>query len=71
MEKLLAQLKAVVIQTGKALLDGYADTARPANNTEMGTVGRRLDELVTGILKPVLAEIRPEARWAGKEQEAW
>jgi len=35
----------------------------------MGAAGRRLDELVTGILKPALAEIRPGARWVGEEQE--
>ncbi|GAA2641657.1 inositol monophosphatase family protein [Paractinoplanes durhamensis] len=69
MEKLLDQVTAVVIQAGRKLLEGYAETARPANKAEMAVAGRRLDELVTGIVKPGLADIRPEARWAGEEQE--
>lgn len=69
MDKLLDQVQAVVVQAGGQLLDGYAVTARPANKAEMGTAGRRLDDLVTGILRPALAEIRPEARWVGDEQE--
>lgn len=69
MEKLLEQVTAVVRLAGKKLLDGYAVTARPANKGEMATAGRRLDDLVTGILKPALVEIRPAARWIDDEQE--
>jgi myo-inositol-1(or 4)-monophosphatase len=69
MEQLLDQVKAVVVQAGAQLLDGYATTARPANKADMARAGRRLDELVTAILRPALADLRPEARWAGDDQE--
>ncbi|WNV87021.1 inositol monophosphatase [Umezawaea sp. Da 62-37] len=69
MEELLEQVRAAVVRAGAALLDEYTDTARPANKAEMGEIGRRLDDLVTGILEPALAGIRPEARWIGDEQE--
>jgi len=68
-EELLDQVTVAVVKAGKALLEGYVETARPANKAEMGREGRRLDELVTAILRPALAEIRPEARWVGEEQE--
>ncbi|GAA2545228.1 inositol monophosphatase [Winogradskya consettensis] len=69
MEQLLNQVEAVVLQAGEALLDGYATTARPATKADMARAGRRLDELVTAILQPALADLRPEARWAGDDQE--
>src|SRR5690349_1574462 len=68
-EKLLDQVTAVVRRAGEKLLEGYAETARPANKAEMGAAGRYLDGLVTGVLEPGLAEIRPEARWVGEEHE--
>src|SRR2546421_688635 len=40
MEKLLEQVKAVVIPAGKALLDGYADTARPPRRRGRGRPAR-------------------------------
>lgn len=67
--QLLEQVEAAVRLAGEALLDGYATTARPADKAEMGAVGSRLDALVTGILKPALAAIRPHARWIDEEQE--
>ncbi|MFI5932002.1 inositol monophosphatase family protein [Actinoplanes sp. NPDC051494] len=69
MEKLLDQVKAVVLQAGEALLDGYAGTARPASKRDLATAGRRLDDLVTGILRPALADLRPGARWVGDDRE--
>jgi myo-inositol-1(or 4)-monophosphatase len=69
MEELIDEVTAVVIQAGRKLLEAYAVTARPANKAEMAIAGRHLDDLVTGIVKPALADIRPGARWAGDEQE--
>ncbi|MFD9733315.1 inositol monophosphatase family protein [Umezawaea sp. NPDC059074] len=69
MDKLLDQVKAVVVQAGAALHDEYTDTARPADKADMGRAGKRLDDLVTGILEPALAKIRPQARWIGDDQE--
>jgi len=69
MDQLIEHVEAVLIQAGEKLLDGYAVTARPASKVEMATAGRHLEDLVTGILRPALAEIRPEARWVGDDLE--
>ena len=66
---MIEQIEAVVAEAGAALLREYTDTARPKNKTEMGTAGSRLDDLVSGILRPALADIRPSARWVDDEQE--
>jgi fructose-1,6-bisphosphatase/inositol monophosphatase family enzyme len=69
MEELLAQVTAVVRQAGEALLTAYAETARPAGKADMHRAGTRLEELADRVLKPGLAEIRPDARWANEDEE--
>jgi myo-inositol-1(or 4)-monophosphatase len=65
MDKLIAAVR----EAGQALLLQYAVTARPAGKADMGRAGRRLDTLVTDILKPALAEIRPQAGWVEEDEE--
>jgi myo-inositol-1(or 4)-monophosphatase len=69
MEQLLADVTAAVHRAGKALLAGYTESARPADKADMAVSGHRLDAIVTEILEPALAEIRPGARWVDDDQE--
>jgi myo-inositol-1(or 4)-monophosphatase len=69
MEQLLADVTAAVHRAGKALLAEYTESARPADRTDMALGGRRLDAIVTEILRPALAELRPRARWVDDDQE--
>ena len=69
MDKLLTQVTGAVTRAGDALLEGYDEAARPADKMAMGNAGRHLDGIVTAILEPALAKIRPDARWVGEEHE--
>ena len=69
MPSLTADVTAAVHRAGKALLAEYTETARPADKADLHRAGTRLETVATGILKPALAAIRPDARWIEDDQE--
>ncbi|WP_092551167.1 inositol monophosphatase family protein [Actinoplanes derwentensis] len=58
--ELLEQVTAVVRRAGEALLDGYAESARPANKAEMATVGRQLEK--TDVDAAIVTMTQPRTR---------
>jgi myo-inositol-1(or 4)-monophosphatase len=69
MDDMLTQVTDAIRRAGNALLEEYDKAARPANRSAMGDAGRHLDGIVTAILEPALAKIRPDARWVDEEHE--
>jgi myo-inositol-1(or 4)-monophosphatase len=67
--ELIEQVEAAVRQAGDALLSEYTEDARPAGRADMHRAGAHLDEIVTAILEPALAAIRPAARWVDEKHE--
>lgn len=69
MDTLLNDITTAAHRAGQALLEEYTEDARPADKGDMHRAGTHLDSIVTGILKPALSRIRPEARWVDEDQE--
>lgn len=69
MNTLLNDVTTTAQRAGQALLEEYTEDARPANKGDLHRAGTRLDNIVTGLLKPALSRIRPEAGWVEDDQE--
>jgi myo-inositol-1(or 4)-monophosphatase len=54
---------------GDRLLAEFSPQARPASRADMATVGRHIEGLVLGELRPELARLLPGAGWADDDME--
>jgi myo-inositol-1(or 4)-monophosphatase len=66
---LLDAVTGAVRAAGARLLDLYSPAARPAGRADMFAAGRRNEDASLAVLRPALERVRPQARWAGDDQE--
>jgi myo-inositol-1(or 4)-monophosphatase len=65
----LAKATNAAHRAGARLLEMFTTGARPASRADMYDAGRRIEEASLAILRTALTEVRPQARWAGDDEE--